>query len=171
MGFGKDGKGAIIRENLTITLGGLASGSAITGTALVLGAPFRILKSEIFAHCDALTAGDGQGLLLGIANGELSAADIAGCLTTNGPLDFNDRSGLETAERNVKVLSATEFRDTAATSRSFSGEDGGPMITSKHRWTYGAPEAWDWFVFNDGPTITTGAVVRIVVVHFGMWIK
>ncbi len=170
MGFGKDHTGVIIRENFSITLGGLASGAAITGSSLTMGEDFRMLKAEVFTHVDALTAGEGQGLIFGIANGELSDAEIGAALTNNGPTDLNDRVSQELSERNVKIFSSALFRDTAGTSRHFTGDNGGPLITSKHRWTYSNSEGWVWFVFNDGPTITTGATARVMTTIFGVWV-
>ncbi len=171
MGFGKDGKGAIVRQNLSLPLLTLASGDALKFPALTMGEDFRILKSEIYAHVATLTAGEGQGLLFGIANGELTNAEIAAALVTNGPTDINDRSLQESAERNVKLLSSGILIDSAGIQRHLLGAEGGPMIVSKHRWTYSNPEGWSWFIFNDGPTLTTGATARMVATNFGMWVQ
>ncbi len=171
MGFGKDGKGVIIREDDVESLGALAQFSVVKMDGITLREDFRMLKSEIFAHVDVLTAGEGQGLLLGIANDDLSAAEIAACIVTDGPTDNSDRIKVETANRNVKLLSSAILQDVAGTSRHFFGENGSPMITSKHRWTYSNPEGWAFFIFNDGLTLTTGSAVRLVATHFGMWVK
>lgn len=172
MGFGKDGTGAIIRENTLLTMGALAAGLALRFPAITLGEDFRMLKSEISCFIEALTAGEGQGLIFGIANGELSVTEIADCLKANGPTDLNDRANQELAERNVKVLSASNpLFDSAGTHRPFIGNEGGPLIVSKHRWTYSNPEGWNFFIFNDGLTLTTGATARLLATHFGLWVK
>ncbi len=170
MGFGKDGTGSIIRENRATALGALAADAAIKMTGLTLAEDFRILRSDVFAHVDILTAGEGQGLLFGIANGELTAVEIAECLNDNGPSDRNDRALHETASRNVKVLSSAILIDSGGVSRHFVGDQGGPMITSKHRWTYSDPEGWAFFVYNDGPTLTTGSICRYQATQFGVWV-
>ncbi len=171
MGFGKDGTGAIVRENSATALGALAANVTIKLATLTLGEDFRILKSEIFSHIEGLTAGQGIGLLLGIANNELSVTEIAAAVNNNGPTDLNDRVSQELSERNVKILSSALLLDSGGISRQFIGDDGGPKTISKHRWTYSNPEGWCFFIHNDGQTLTTGATCRIAATHFGMWVK
>ena len=76
MGFGKDGKGAIVKEQTSLTLGALA-GQAFTNIAssVSLDMDFRILKSEITAVVRAVTSLEGQGLILYMAEGDLSGAE------------------------------------------------------------------------------------------------
>ncbi len=175
MGFGKQNTGVIIREDSSQALGALANNTAIlVASGNVIGGnlqeDFRLLKSEILAHVDILTAGEGEGLIFGIANGELSVAEIAEAIQANGPLDRNDRLPQERAERNVKLLGTYDMRDITAVSGKIKGDNGGPLIVSKHRWTYSNPEAWNFFVFNDGIVLTTGAQIRLVATHYGVWV-
>ncbi len=170
MGFGKDGKGAMIRENATVALSTLGAGTSILTGATAIEEDFRILRSEIMVLVANLTAGEGVGLLFGICNGELSATEVAEAIKAEGPRDRNDRLKVEQAERNVKVLSALDVHITD-TQVLFKGENGGPIIVSKHRWTYSNPEGWDFFIHNpsSGP-LTTGAVVDLQATHFGVWV-
>ncbi len=171
MGFGKDGKGAMIRERTTVALSTLAAGTAIKLTGgVTLQEDFRILKSQLTAIVHGLTAGDGVGLLLGICNGELSAAEIAEAINTDGPADRNDRVEQEEAERWVKVLGALEGA-IESTTVMFHNAEGGPIITSKDRWTYSDPEGWAFFVFNaTGSVMSTGANAEVTATHFGVWV-
>ncbi len=173
MGFGKDGKGVMIIENPTVALGALAAGTAILLTGgVTIQEDFRILRSDIMALIAGLTAGEGIGLLFGIANGELSATEIAQALLVEGPVDRNDAVSNERAGRNVKVLSALDlYGNPSATAGLLRGENGGPIIQSKHRWTYSDPEGWNFFVFNaSAGTLTTGSVCDVNVKHFGVWV-
>ncbi len=171
MGFGKDGKGAMIREISEVNLLTLGDNSAIKSDALAITEDFRILKSEIFAHISGLTAGEGAGLLFGICSGELSAAEIAAAIDIDGPLDRNDRGSVETAERWVKLLSGIDLR-LAETVGWFRNEVGGRKIVSTDRWTYSNPEGWDWFVYNmGGAGLTTGATFRVTATHYGVWVQ
>ncbi len=166
--------GVIIREDLTQALGALANNTAIAfsnGLKDTMEEDFRILKSEIWAHIDLLTAGQGEGLLLGIANGELSVAEIAETLNLDGPVDRNDRVAQEQATRWVKILGTYDMRDITAVSGKLRDKYGGFMIESKDRWTYSNPEGWQFFIFNDGIALATGANVRMVVTHYGVWVQ
>ncbi len=170
MGFGKDGKGAMLRDSSTVALGTLASNTSLIVGGLTMAEDFRILRSDIVALVANLTAGEGNGLLFGIANGELTAAEIAESLNIGGPLDRNDRVPQERVERNVKVLSSLTPAQ-ADTIKTFLNDEGGPIIHSKHRWTYSNPDGWNFFVHNMGSgAFTTGAVVDIHATHFGVWV-
>ncbi len=171
MGFGKDGTGAIIRENTLVSLGALAAGDVVRFPTIGIGEDFRIMKSQITAFVEALTADQGQGLLFGIANAELSVSEIEECLDLSGPTDMNDRISVERAERNVKVLSQAESNPESSLQRQFRGEGASPILVSKHRWTYSNPEGWNFFIYNDGLTLTTGATARLQATHYGMWVK
>ncbi len=172
--------GAIIREVQTISLSTLADQAAIAFSVLTLSEDFRILKSELTAGIRGLDDEDiSQGLLLGIANGELSAAEIAACLTSGGPLDRNDRANQETAERWVKILSSLEmnYPNNTASAKTqvdgiFKGEGGSSVIVSKDRWTYSDPEGWQFFIFNNtSNSLVTGAQARLQATHYGVWVS
>ncbi len=171
MGFGKNGTGAILRSQEEIVLSTLGDITAIKFLSdITIKEDFRVLRQDIFSHITGLTAGEGFGLMLGIANGELSVAEIAGCLLTDGPTDRNDRGKIETAERNVVLLSEIEPVLSGVTEQ-FHGENGGPKITSKHRWTYSNPEGWDFFIWNhSGAALTTGATARLIQTTYGLWV-
>ncbi len=171
--------GKIIIEVQTVSLATLADQTALKFTSLTLTEDFRILKSEIVAGVIGIDDEDVfQGLLFGIANGELTVAEIAAAITAGGPLDRNDRQNAEEASRWVKVLSAARpnTANNAASAHSviplmFPNPEGGPMIVSKDRWTYSDPEGWSFFVFNNtGSPMVTGAQARLTAKHFGVWV-
>ncbi len=160
----------IIRESAVIALGTLANETAIkVGSGVSLTEDFRILKSEICAFVKGLTAGEGEGLILGIANNEMAVAELAGAITVDGRADRNDRSGKEAAGRWVKLLSMIDPRigDLRAV---FKNKAGGPIIVSKDRWTYSDPEGWTFFVYNASTALTTGATAIVVATHYGVWV-
>ncbi len=172
MGFGKDNKGAILRESTTLTIGAIASGAAaIAVTDITLTEDFRLMKSEINAHVIGLTSGEGAGLVFGIANGALSAAEIQAALIVDGPTGPSDRPAAEVAERRVKVLGMVRKGTLPDTEMAIEGHNGSLMIVHKGPWTYTNTDKWDWFLFNfSGGNITTGASVRILATHYGMWL-
>ncbi len=173
MGFGKGGTGAIIRQNESVSLGTLANNTALKLTnGVTLTEDFRILKSEIIALYRGLTTGEGEGLMLGICNGELSVAEIAEALTVDGPGDRNDRVNQEQAERAVWIIATPGFGTGAvgASQVNLKGPNGSTIIEWKKRWTFSDPEGWDFFVFNLGTALTTGGNCNLLATNYGVWV-
>ncbi len=171
--------GKIITEVQTVALSTLADQAALSLSQLTLSEDFRILKSEIAAGIINLDDEENaQGLLFGMANGELSDTEIAQAIVAGGPLDRNDRLAAERASRYVKILSSFKWSsvghpNTTRTSADgiFEGEGGSPIIVNKPRWTFSDPEGWVFFIFNNtGSALTTGATVRMTAKHFGVWV-
>lgn len=163
MGFGKDGKGAILIEADGITLGTLADRTAVKANAqLAIQDDFRIIKTEVKAMCQGLTAQE-YPVYFGIADHELSVAEIKECLDTDGPLDRNDRVAVERAERPVWLLG--QF------GRASSSELIAVEVEKTLRWTFSNPEGWTFFAFNhSGGALTTGGSIRFQAKHFGVWV-
>ncbi len=172
MGFGKGNQGIIVRERASQALGTLADGVVILLGGLTPTEDFRMLKSEVIAYIIGLTAGDDMnGLLFGIANGELSVAEIKECLEIAGPLDRNDRDGHEKALRNVKILGAIGQIGETDTVAQFKNENGGPTLINKHRWTYNNPEGWSYFLYNNtGSAMITGSTCKLYATNYGVWV-
>ncbi len=178
MGFGKDGKGAILREDTTITLAALAADDVVIGSSsLSLDGDFRILKSEIIATARGLTGGEGAALVLSMANGDLTAAQIEATIEQNGPQAQNDRDRQEIAERWVRRVGVTvEHSSTVVSPRMFRNEQNGALLELKPRWTFirrrtAADGGWSWAVYNNGVTLTTGATVHLLATHYGVWVN
>ncbi len=170
MGFGKDNKGAIVWERRTQVLTTLADGTAlIIGTKLAITDDFRMLKAQLKAFVDNITAGEAGGLLLGLANGDLTEAQIGDCIEAAGPLNKSDRDKAELAERAVFIVS--QLAPDGGSDATFKGEHGGPIVEAKPRWTFTKGVSWNWFVYNSsGAALTTGAIVHIVSKNFGLWL-
>ncbi len=171
MGFGKDGKGVIIRQFDTIVLGALAAQAVVKqSNPFTLGEDFRMLKFEIFADMAAVPAfADSDGpVLVGIANNEFSVAEISESLGANGPTDRNERLEQEHAERAVWPYFMMNFD-------SVTGTKSDNVIrmpqTGSPRWTFSDPEGWCWFGFNMGSgALNTGASIRFECKFYGVWV-
>ncbi len=168
MGFGKDGKGVIIRERTTISLGTLASNTVVKQDApLVLGEDFRMIKSEIFAALEGATAAAGDGpIVVGLANDELTVAEIAEAIQVDGPLDRNDRVAEEQAMRAVFPLFQLEFAEqTAKNSWRYL------PFENTIRWTFSNPEGWTLWAVNMGSSaLATGGVIQLLNKFYGVWV-
>ncbi len=163
--------GVIWRTIDATALGALAGDAAIiVANDLTPSEDFRALKVETFAEVVSLTAGQGDSLLYGIANGELSAVEIAECLTIDGPDDRNDANGNEKAMRAVWLIGKLVKPAVSAVDGPIIGREGGPMMTWKKRWTFSNPEGMSWFIFNAGATLTTGASCRTQATVYGLWV-
>ncbi len=110
MGFGKDGKGVIIHEDVQITVGALSSQATIFAVGgITIGEDFRILKTEISVLQSSAGVGAvGDAVLIGVADGELSVGEIAQAINASGPTDRNDNLGNEQSMRPVWTFVAMQ---------------------------------------------------------------
>ncbi len=173
MGFGKDGKGAILREELSITLSTLGTDTGILmtgGIGTTLAEDFRIIKTEYSAWVDGATfvAGDGP-LSIWIANGDLTLAEMTETLDLIGPLDRSDRISMERAERYVTQLGVISFVEASSGISQLFPADGG-IAEKTIRWTFSNGKGWSFLIFNEGTALTTGGVVHLRAKHFGVWV-
>lgn len=169
MGFGKDGLGVIIRESRNTTLGTLANSTGLfIGTKLATLERFRMLKTEVFASVTALSSGDGTGLYFGLADGDLTLAEVEAAIEANGPLGPNDPIAEEISERPVWIFGALSHE--LSTEAIFHNMEGGDIMVGKPRWTFARTKSWNWFVYNMGAAPTTGATIRMRSKSFGVWV-
>lgn len=127
---------------------------------------FRILKMEVMAHIRGHTAGEVPLILL-FACGELTDSELSGCVNSL-PRDRNDHALLEAASRPVWVVG--ELQEEQTTTRCSVNIDGRPVIL-KPRWTFSAPEGWQWVVYNmSGSALTTGSTLQFLVKIYGVWV-
>ncbi len=176
MGFGKDGKGAIVKENTSLTLAGLAGqDTALANSSVALDKDFRILRSDITAVVRGITSLEGQGLILYLSEGDLDATLVEANIELNGPLALGDRDNEEIAGRWVRRVGILMSPSVNETERVFSNKYGGGLLSIEPRWTFrrrrtSTQGGWDWVVYNSGVTITTGATVQILCTHYGVWV-
>ncbi len=171
MGFGKDNKGAIIRELTAITLGALGAQDAVIAGGPAITDSFRIIKSEVEMVITGLTDNEGGGIYLGLANGALSAAQIEVAMETVGPLSRSDRVNTEQAERYTKLLGGVDgIVEGPATVLRLINKQGGHIVEETIRWTFTNTAGWNWFLYNLGSAMTTGATAQVLAKHFGVWI-
>ncbi len=165
MGFGKDGKGAIIRERIEIDLGALASQTAILATAggVTLEDDFRIVKTEYHIFTDNFV--NGNAFIIGLADGHLTTSQIGACIAANAPNEQADRPGIELAERPVWLLE--NILHTSALESPYAMAQGEKVF----RWTFNDAEGWEWFAYNplDG-SLGGDSQVIILAKHFGVWV-
>ncbi len=176
MGFGKDGKGAIVKEQTTITLGALAGQDlAAAASAVLLDMDFRILRSDITAVITGATSLEAVGLILYMAQGILSVAEMEANIELNGPVRLGEKIEEEVASRWVRRVGITTGPTVNETERVFKNKHGGALLNIEPRWTFrrgrtASEGGWNWGVYNDGVTLTAGGIVRILATHYGVWV-
>ncbi len=165
--------GVIIPQVLNQALATLSPNVAIKiSTPIVLGADFKMLKTEVFATVDTLTAGEGHALLFGLANNDLTVTEIKEALEVNGPTDRNARIEIEQSGRAVFLMGAVDLNTQSTTDLRFRDKiAAGFAMILKPRWRFAHPEGWTWFVYNAGKeALTTGAIVRLNAKSWGLWL-
>ncbi len=172
MGFGKDGKGVIIREDVTITVGALAAKAGILqtggGIAGAMEEDFRLIKSS-FCVTKGNHTNDEGALLLGLADGELTLVEIEEAIELNGPVNRSDHTPRENAERPVWLLGS--LHGSTDIVNAGVGLTFVPAHEHISRWTFSDPDGWRWFVYNEGPaSLTSGTIVSLKAQHFGVWV-
>ncbi len=163
MGFGKDGKGVILYEQVAITLGALAARDVEAADAnYSMSDDFRIIKSEYYMDYGTQAAGD--VIIVGIADGELTAAEIEECIEAS-PTDRNDNLTNERAMRPVWPLEILGENSTGSGNLLKEG-------STSLKWTFSDAEAWQWWAYNldASNALTTGGIVFIFAKHFGVWV-
>ncbi len=174
MGFGKDGKGAIVKEQTSLALAGLAGQDFVAATSgVVLDMDFRILKTDVTAVARGLTSGEGGGLILYLFEGDLSAAEAEVNIEQNGPVRLGKQIEEELASRWIRRVGILD--NGVETERIFRDNSNSGLMEIKPRWTFrrgrtGADGGWNWGVYNSGVTVTTGIILDIVCTHYGVWV-
>ncbi len=61
------------------------------------------------------------------------------------------------------------------TERVMRNKYGGPLLEIEPRWTFrrgrtATNGGWNWGIYNDGVTITTGGLLNILATHYGVWV-
>ncbi len=176
MGFGKDGKGAIVKEQTQITLGALAAKTAAgNNSAVLLDMDFRILRSDITGVITGMTSFEGQGLILYMSQGILFVAESEANIEQNGPVRLGEKIEEEIASRWVRRVGITGGPTVNETERVFRNKYGGALLELEPRWTFrrgrtATEGGWNWLIYNDGSLLNTGAVVNILATHYGVWV-
>ncbi len=173
MGFGKDGKGAIVMESRSQALGALAAGVGILiGTKLAITEDYRMLKCNVTGLITGLTANEGFGLALYLINGDLTLAEAEAKIEQNGPLSRHAKIENEIVSRFVRKVGQTIARNSAATTATIVDmHTNAPICVVKPRWTFGKVTSWQWLIYNHGIVITTGATMQLKTESFGLWLE
>ncbi len=168
MGFGKDGRGVIIHGHSgPVALTTLGAKTSIQIASFPATEDFRLLKLESHFIGLGFTPAD-DSVIIGLADGELSQAEIVECIDADGPLDRNDNLARERAERPVWILPGI-LPSMPATA---SPAEGYFFNEWTKRWTFSNPEGFQFFAFNpDSDALTTGSTIVTIFTGYGLWLS
>ncbi len=173
LGFGKDNKGVIItekRNQALLTLG--QNTGLILGTKIAILERFRMLKSQVTFTFRGVTATEGAGYLLFLADGDLTLTEIELAIESTGPVGPNDRPAIAIAERPVFLVGATVgpqgFQSVEMMALDMISN--APVCIVKPRWTFARTKSWNWVLYNNGQAPTTGSTVEVQAKNFGVWV-
>lgn len=165
-GFGKDGRGQILYQEVKVAPGACSAGACLLLDNYDITEDFRLIKTQV-AMCwaAALTAGEGEGIVLLLYDGELSLAELAECVTAD-PVDRNDNKELEMSHRLCHLLGSFQDHLNDATRARLSRD---LPFEVEPRWTFSAPEGWSLGIYCQR-ALTTGSTFRFLLKHYGVWV-
>ncbi len=158
-----------INETLTITLLGLGSLDVVTQGGLVTTQGGFCTSSQIMAFLDGLTVGEGQGLLLGVADGQLSASEIEEQIESQGPFFKGQTPQSEKAERMVRIVGEIGSRSSDLVPTLTEIVRFWRRFPTKLSFSEDKSNMFQWFIYNVGNAITTGATCKLHLRHNVRW--
>lgn len=169
MGFGKDGRGAILRVHSTTDVSALGAETALDLANLLPTMDFRVLKVELMAYAEGMNQGD--HIYIGWADNTYTVAEVAECITNIGPLEPADTDEVEQSERRVELLGQMTYEAGAAQDAQLP-RNGTPLVFNP-RWTFRAGVGMKFFAFNpdSGVAISATTYVTIHAKLYGVWIR
>ncbi len=162
----KDNTGAIIEID-ALGISTLAARTLIGTTGPVMLNGGSMISSTLNISAEGGTDGD-PNLLVGIANADLTDAEVEEYLENQGPTNPDDTIGVERASRGRKIRVFGVLSPTASNPRSALSLPNHKM--SGLRWTEESA-GWRWWAFNlsSAAPMTTGCIVAFAAQHFVRW--
>ncbi len=172
MGFGKDGKGAILYDRVADgAVGALAARDVVLlngSYSSALLEDFRIIKMDYWLSVtpsQAVTLINGP-MLIGLADSRYSAAEIEECIEST--VLNRGNTDEELAMRAVWPLEMINVPDADAGDISDLVRKGSVNI----RWTFTNPNGWKWWVYNaSAGAFASGNLLQVQSKIFGVWVS
>ncbi len=164
-----------ITANEKQTVSGFASlalSTLASRTALVLAGPGQNGGGTFISTKTAmviLSADQFDGpFLVGVATGNLSAAQIEAAIENNGPagMGHSDLTEIATRFRHIRTMGIIDLKDGAGIQPGTKWID----EAVKLGWTEG-DGGWNWWIYNLGPTLVAGATWEVTERDFVIYDK
>ncbi len=156
-----------VREiNTSLSLGALAQFDVVGVAGLTMKHGGFITTTELAWRTAGLTAGEGRGLMLGIADQKLTDAEVEEALEANGPTYPKDSVPAAKADRRVRLLMDVGPKgELVSTTTEVSGYE---KLETRISFTEDGA-GWRWFAYNMGVALTTGASIVVQATHNVQW--
>ncbi len=110
-----------------------------------------------------------------MSEGDLTVAEAEANIEQNGPVRLGEQTAEEIASRWVRRVGITTGPTVNETERVFRNKTNGALLDLEPRWTFrrgrtATEGGWNWVIYNDGVTLTTGATLHILATHYGVWV-
>ncbi len=151
-----------VRTSSVVTMATTAAQVALSQalTAASTSGPYRCISVIASWRSQELTDADGP-LIVGYAHSDYSVTEIKECIEASASIDQGDKVAQERANRLVRVVG------TLGQAVDDELNNGAPIKT-RLNWLIGIGDTVNAFVYNDGITMSTGALVRI---NGSLWVK
>ncbi len=160
MGFGKDGRGAIIYDAFQqsiATLNGKVAIAALGASHGNLTEKFRMIKTEGWMAVEGTAVS--TALLIGIAASELTQAEIEAAMET--AITAPQEPSAEAADRPVFLLGAVDCQNRSSQLVHWE---------KTIRWTFHT--GYQFFIYNiSSSNATTGNLAVMQSKSFGVWVQ
>ncbi len=160
-----------IDDDNSITLGTLGAATAVFGTSKIDASRaqgFRLIMSRIAAKLTGKTTAEGP-LMFGIC-ANVPTVEALKAYLENDP---QGKSSDDAKASNwfVKILGQIPLAATEDTSEHFGTDSMTEIKYGKNGWSIPEGSALNYFAFNMGSALTTGAVITICAEHYGVWLN
>ncbi len=157
-------------EVVSITLGTVGALDVIGAAGQPMTQNGFTTSTTILALLTGLTAGEGEGLCLGVADGQLSDAEIEAALESAGPVFKGQRAQSELSGRMVRLIGLVGPQPTELVAVGTQFAHFWDRWPTRIAFSEDKPAMHHWFVYNASPAaLTTGATLRLVLLHNIRW--
>ncbi len=163
---------AKINETVSITVGALAENDVIGEGSLAATQGGFVTTTDVLCQYSGFTAAEGTGVMLGVASGDLSDAEIEEAIEAQGPFFEGQTPQSERADRMVRFVGNIGPKPnelvptTVLTSNLFLS------FPTRIKFKEEFANMLRWFIYNHGTiTLTTGATVKLTLLHNVRWSK
>ncbi len=159
-------------EVLSITLGTVGALDVISQAGQAMTQNGFTTSTTIHALLTGLTAGEGEGLVLGVADGQLSAAEIEEFLEAAGPVFRGQKAQSELSSRMVRLIGLVGPKPTEIPVTGTQFAHFWDRWPTRIAFSEDKAAMHQWFVYNaSAAALTTGATLRLVLLHNIRWSK
>ncbi len=155
-----------VLDQSAIALGTLAAGALLSSSGPAMTRGGKIISATLQGGLRGITEGEGP-IMWGIAQADLSDAEIEEFLELEGPLAPSQVTESEIASRGrrIRVLGTVGIGHSSCVINMHNHKMSGLRFSEASETTNG----WKWWVYNLGAALTTGSTLELFAKLFTQW--